>query len=59
VANVVDENMAMLDENIAALEQRLGTSLLGVIERLPQPDARAAAARLNIELLKAMDRADA
>jgi dethiobiotin synthetase len=57
VANVVDENMAMLDENIAALEQRLGAPLLGVIERLPQPDAHAA--RLNIELLKAMDRADA
>lgn len=51
-ANVLDENMPMLRENIAALEQRLAAPLLGVIDYRAQPDARAAASRLDIGVLK-------
>jgi dethiobiotin synthetase len=51
VANVVDGHMAMLDENIAALRQRIPAPLLGVVAYQPQPDAHVAAAQLNIELL--------
>lgn len=51
VANVVDENMAMLNENITALQQRIAAPLLGVVPHMPQPDARVAAGRLNFGLL--------
>lgn len=51
VANVVDENMAMLDENITALQQRIAAPLLGIVPHMVQPDARAAAERLNFGLL--------
>lgn len=52
VANVLDPDMAALRENIATLEQRLGAPLLGVIEYQESPDARVAATRLNLGLLK-------
>lgn len=52
VANVLDPDMPALRDNIAALEQRLNAPMLGVVEYQASPDARAAAARLNIELLK-------
>jgi dethiobiotin synthetase len=51
VANVLDEGMPSLRDNIAALEQRLSAPLLGVIEYQPLADARVAAAQLNIGLL--------
>jgi dethiobiotin synthetase len=51
VANVTDGNMAMLDENIAALQQRINAPLLGVILRQVQPDAREVASLLNMALL--------
>ncbi len=44
VANCVAPDMLYLDENIAALEQRLGAPLLGRIPYLTQPAAQRAAA---------------
>ena len=55
VANVLQPDMAMLADNIAALELRLNAPLLGVIDYQASPDARLAAAQLNIELLKGDD----
>lgn len=52
VANVLDAEMLVLRDNIAALKQRLAAPLLGVVEYQAQPDAHVAAAQLNIELLK-------
>ena len=55
VANVLDADMPALRDNIAALEQRLVAPLLGVVEYQAQPDARAVATQLNIELLREND----
>ncbi|MFZ3019099.1 MAG: dethiobiotin synthase [Gallionella sp.] len=52
VANVVDAEMAMLDENVAALEQRIAAPLLGIVPHQAQPDARAVAALLDTDLLE-------
>lgn len=52
VANQVDENMAMPDENIAALQQRIRAPLLGVVPHRAQPDAREASSLLNLALLE-------
>ena len=51
VANVLDKNMAMRDENIAALQQRIAAPLLGVVPHQQQSDALAAASCLNLGLL--------
>ena len=51
VANVLDADMAMLDENIAALRQRIAAPLLGVVPYQPQPDARKVARCLDFGLL--------
>ena len=51
VANVPDEGMSALPENIEALQQRIAAPLLGVVPCQPQPDARLVAAQLNIGLL--------
>jgi len=48
VANCVDENMAMREENIAALQQRIAAPLLGVIPFQAQPDAGYVATGLNL-----------
>ncbi|MDP2693588.1 MAG: dethiobiotin synthase [Gallionella sp.] len=55
VANVPEAGMAMLKENIAALEQRIGAPLLGVVPHLEQPDARAVAGYLDVALLDKRD----
>ncbi|MDD5299581.1 MAG: dethiobiotin synthase [Gallionella sp.] len=55
VANVLDANMAMLNENIAALRQRIDAPLLGVIPQQTQPDAREAATHLDLTLLERSD----
>jgi dethiobiotin synthetase len=55
VANVLDAggaDMPALQENIEALRERLSAPLLGVIPYQQQPDAQAAAAYLNLELLE-------
>jgi dethiobiotin synthetase len=51
VANVVDRNMVMLDENIATLSQRITAPLLGVVPYTNEPDARVAARQLELERL--------
>lgn len=48
VANVLDPDMAMLEENIAALKQRIAAPLLGVVPYQLQPDARVAMGYLDL-----------
>lgn len=52
VANVLDANMAMLNENITALQQRISAPLLGVVPYQERPDAREVAAYLDLALLE-------
>ena len=52
VANLLDADMLVLSDNIAALKQRLASPLLGVVEYQAQADARVAAAQLNVGLLR-------
>lgn len=51
MANTLNEHMPVLQENIAALRERLAAPLLGVIEYQAQPDAQKTAAQLNLKLL--------
>ncbi|MBI4938737.1 MAG: dethiobiotin synthase [Nitrosomonadales bacterium] len=51
VANVPDETMLALEENIGALRERLPAPLLGVTGYQAIPDAQVAAAQLDLELL--------
>ncbi len=51
VANVLDKDMAALPENIATLQRRIPAPLLGVVGYQARPDARVAAAQLNLGLL--------
>ncbi|MDH2919532.1 MAG: dethiobiotin synthase [Sideroxydans sp.] len=48
VANCLDENMTMRAENIAALQQRIASPLLGIVPFQPQPDACHAATCLSV-----------
>lgn len=52
VANVLDAEMPALQQNIDALCERIAAPLLGVIPYQAQPDARATAAHLHMELLE-------
>ncbi|BBI98664.1 ATP-dependent dethiobiotin synthetase BioD [Ferrigenium kumadai] len=52
VANEVDADMSMLDENVAALRQRIAAPLLGIVPYLAQPDALEAAKYLDLSLLE-------
>lgn len=52
VANVLDADMPALQENIAALRERIAAPLLGVIPCQARPDERAAAQYLDLRLLK-------
>ncbi len=52
VANVIDDKAPALQENIGALRERIAAPLLGVIPWQAQPDARKAAAQLNVGLLE-------
>ena len=51
VANCVDEQMALRDENIATLRRRIAAPLLGVVPYQLQPDARYVAASLDMASL--------
>ena len=51
VANVVDEQMVMLNENIAALKLRIAAPLLGVVPYQAVPDAHGVAGLLDLHLL--------
>ena len=59
VANVLDADMAVLRDNITALQQRLNARLLGVVEYQARPDARLAAAQLNLVMLDGIETDDA
>jgi len=50
-ANVADAGMASVEENVAALQQRIAAPLLGIVPYLPQPDARVAARQLDLDRL--------
>lgn len=55
VANVLDADMAMLDGNIAALQQRIKAPLLGVVPHQQRADALEAATCLDLKLLAQAD----
>ena len=48
VANQVDPDMRFVDENVAALEQRMPAPLLGRVPRLEQVSAAGAAAYIEL-----------
>ena len=52
VANVVDENMPALQENIDTLSKRIDAPLLGVVPYMEVPDACTAAQCLNVDFLE-------
>jgi dethiobiotin synthetase len=51
VANVLDGDMPALQENIAALRERIAAPLLGVIPHMAEPDEKAAAQYLDLGVL--------
>ncbi len=52
IANVLDDKMPALQENIDALRERIAAPLLGIVPYQSQPDVRATAAHLNLALLE-------
>lgn len=52
VANVPDADMDALQQNIAALRERIAAPLLGVVPHQAEPDARVAARYLDLSLLE-------
>ena len=56
IANAIDPDMAARDENIAALDSRLGAPLLGRIPHTPDPQAMSLARHLDIAPLLASER---
>ena len=52
VANLIEADMPMCEENIAALRQRIAAPLLGTVPYMTRVDARVAAKCLNLELLE-------
>jgi dethiobiotin synthetase len=50
-SNVSKGGMPALQENIAALQERIASPLLGVIPHMAEPDAKAAVQCLNLEVL--------
>ena len=48
VANVLDENMEMLEGNIETLKLRIDAPLIGVVPYQASPDAKAVARRLDV-----------
>lgn len=52
VANVLDDEMPALQENIAALRERISAPLLGVIPCQPLPDADFTAGLLDLRVLE-------
>jgi len=52
VANVLDEAMPALQENIDTLRERIAAPLLGIVPRLAVADANLAAQHLDMDLLQ-------
>lgn len=48
VANVLDETMPALQENIDALRERIAAPLLGIVPYMAKPDAKAVAQHLEL-----------
>ena len=55
VANVVEAGVASVEENVAALQQRIAAPLLGIVPYLPDADARVAARQLDLDLLTSQE----
>jgi dethiobiotin synthetase len=55
VANVIDADMAELEENIHALQQRIKAPLLTVVNYQTTPDAKTIATQLDLNLLQDFD----
>jgi dethiobiotin synthetase len=53
IANAIDPDMPVRDENVVALDSRLGSPLLGRLPHSASPDARALAACLDVRALLA------
>lgn len=51
VANVLDAQMAALHDNVAALRQRMGAPMLGILPHMAAPDANLAARQMDLGLL--------
>jgi dethiobiotin synthetase len=51
IANALDPAMAAADENVAALEERLGAPLLGRLPHRPNPDPRSLARHIDARVL--------
>ena len=51
VANILDEEMPALSENIETLQQRIQAPLLGIVQHQRQLDISAASSQLDISLL--------
>lgn len=58
VASCVEPEMAMLNENIAALLQRISAPLLGIVPYQADPETREVATFLNLELLDSVSAYD-
>jgi dethiobiotin synthetase len=52
IANAIDPDMAVREENVATLERRLDAPLLGRFPWQAQPDARALAGLLDVRALR-------
>jgi len=52
VANVLEASMPALQENIDTLRERIGAPLLGIVPFMANPDAKAAAQHLDLNLLE-------
>ncbi len=52
VANVLGANMSALQENVDTLRERIGAPLLGIVPFMANPDAKAAAQHLDLNLLE-------
>jgi dethiobiotin synthetase len=55
VANVLDDGMLALNENIEALQQRIAAPLLGIIPYQERVDANSVAELLDISLLRQVE----
>jgi dethiobiotin synthetase len=51
VANQIDPNMAMFDENVETLKTRVSAPFIGAIPHLAEPTPGVAAANLDLEQL--------
>ena len=55
VANCAEAEMAMREDNISALRQRIAAPLLGIVPYQTQPDARLVSGLLNVTCLNGSD----